>query len=289
MIRGHAVRALSCIPGAARIADLRIASLDSDTGVRRAAARSLAELADQAPAEMLSALAADADSGVRHTAIRALGRLPGTEAVLEALMSGAQDQMSRIEAAAALFERGDTTGFDILFDALTTPSARRAREALVTRPSRGPRLLARLSDTDPRARGWAAWVLGRSGVAAAPTLAALRPLLSDQDPTTRLVALDALSRLGDEESVVGMAGTMSGSGDALVDTARALARFDSPAACAILADIAASTAAPPTARRWAARALAMSSSPAAAPALRSLEQSEVLRVRRLAAAGLDHR
>ena len=289
MIRGHAVRALSCIPRAARIADLRIAALDSDTGVRRAAARSLADLGDHAPADMLSALAAEADAGVRQAAIRALGRLPGTEAVLKALMSGALDQMSRIEAAAALFERGDLTGFDILFDALTTPSARRAREAFVTRPSQDPRLLARLRDPDPRARGWAAWVLGRSRVAAAPTLAALRPLLSDQDPKTRLVALDALSRLGDEESVVGMAGTMTGSGDALVDTARALARFDSPAACAVLTDIAASTDAPATARRLAARALAMSSSPAAAPALRSLEQSEDLRVRRLAAAGLDRR
>jgi len=213
--------------------------------------------------------------------------VPGTEAALREVMDRVEDRETRIEAAAALFERGDGAGFDILFDALTSvPRARRAREALVARAAGDPRLLRRLREADPRVRGWAAWILGRSGVASDQALSVLRSLLADGDPRVRLVAMEALSRLGDEESVLGMASEVD-PGDALIDVAQALARFDSHEARRALVDIAASSAAPPTARRLAARALAMSSSPAVAPALRSLERSDDLRISRLATAGLS--
>lgn len=287
-VRGHAVRALSCIPSAARVADLRIAAADPVAGVRRAAARLLAALGEQAPADFLASFAKDADPEVRRIATRALGRVPGTDAVLRKVMDRVGDREARIEAAAALLERGDGAGFDILFDALTSlpSSRRRAGEALVARAAGDPRLLSRLRDPDPRARGWAAWIVGRSGSASGQALVGLRSLLADGDPGVRLVAIQALSRLGDEESVVAMARTDEPR-DALVDVARALGRFHSPEARTALVEIAASSAAPLTARHLAARALAMSSSPAVVPALRSLERSDDVRIRRLAAAGLS--
>ena len=286
-VRGHAVRALSCIPSAARVADLRIAAADSVAGVRRAAARSLGALGEQAPADVLASLTRDADPEVRRIATRALARVPGTDAVLRRVMDRVGDREARIEAAAALLERGDSEGFDILFDALTSPaSSRRASQALMARAAGDPRLLARLRDPDAHARGWAAWIVGRSAAPSGQALSALRSLLADGDPGVRLVAMEALSRLGDEESVVAMA-TMDEPRDALVDIARALGRFDSQEARTALVDIAASSAAPPTARHLAARALAMSSGPAVAPALRALERSDDVRIRRLAAAGLS--
>lgn len=285
-VRGHAVRALSCISGEARIADLRIAAVDPAAGVRRSAARSFAELGEEAPADTLAALAHDADAGVRRIATRALGRLPGTEAALRGLMDNVENRDGRIEAAAALLERGDGAGFESLFEALTNGQpSRRAREALVAHAAGDSRLLTKLRDPDPRARGWAAWIVGRSGVGSGQTLLALRSLLAEDDPAVRLVAMEALARLGDEGSVVAAAAMVAG--DALVNVARALARFDSEAARTALVDIAASPAGPLTARRLAARALAMSSSQAVIPVLRSLEQNDDLRIRRLAAAGLS--
>lgn len=284
LVRGHAVRALVQAGGLAVLSDLVAAASDSHPGVRRSAIRGLLALGDKAPVGILAQMAQDADPVVRLVAVRALGELPGTEAVLIGVVASDLNFSVRVEAAAKLLERGNASAIGVLIEALSRmPHARRARDALVKHGMGRPELLEALQNPESNIRSWSAWILGQHGRSADPVVEALRPLLSDGNPAVVVAAMDALSRLDDRESITEIA-AMRGTPSLIVDVAQALGRFDDPPARAALFHIATSLEAPLTARRIAARGLALSSGDVVRM-LEELKQSEDLRIRRIAAAG----
>ncbi len=297
---------------------------DPEAAVRLAVARALAGFRGAMAREGLERLARDSEARVRRVAVAALARRDDARAAVLRPLLGDPALAVRVEAAAALLARGDEVGLRTLLDALdVVPASRRAFDALaghgraerlaaeLARPQGGrvPRSASdegSLADArDDRAPAEAraaecsdapsiaggvqrqaalARILGRLGDASPAVLAALRPLLADPRPGVRAAAADALSRLADAASIPEIA-AMAGDPALAVDAARALGRFRAEAALAALRDLAAS-AAPATARRLAARGLALAGGDVARELLASLAGSDDLRVRRLAAAGL---
>ena len=289
LVRAHAVRLLARL-GELSTADLSTLLTDVAPGVRRVAARAL-DAAETSRPRLAARLLADPDPGVRLFGVRAAARDAtgspdraglgdGLELLLSAL--GDADRAVRVEAAAALLRQGDDRGVDLLLEAVASPpGSRRARTAL-RRATFGTGVLRRdLTHPDPERRALAAKLLGMRGATEAER-ASLRALLADEVRGVRLAAGDALSRLGDEAALDDLLGLVA---DEPVAAAVVLARYDDARVWRALADLSLS-AAPGTARRIAARALALAATQGTGPLLTGLLAADDAQVRRLAAAGL---
>ncbi len=181
-----------------------------------------------------------------------------------------------------LASRPDT---DALLAQLADPQkSRQARQQLAKRTDAVPGLISATRSGLARTRAGAAWALGAFPARAERLLPALRPLSADPEPAVRLAALDARSRLGDGQALPEIV-ALASEPRYRVDAARALGRYDQPAAMRELLAIVLADDSGGTAQRTAARLLALSG-PAAVPALRQLLEHPRLRVRRIAASGL---
>ena len=285
LVRAHAVLALGCLAKPAREDLLRTALGDEAPAVRREVARSSSR---GAPGTNLPAqLARDSDPTVRRAAVAAIGRAEGTRQVLRELLADESDAAVRVEVAAALLEQGDSAGMSVLFEALVSPGgSHRARRVLATHAIADPEVIRFLWDTDPVRRGWAAWVLGRSGELEPGVLARLRELLDDGSTEVRRAAMEALSRRGDRASLARLL-ELADEPSFGVDSARALSRFRDPSAWRALERLALSAELQPVARSIAARSLALALPVTESTLLGSLLESPDPRVRRIAEAGLE--
>lgn len=283
-VRDHAVRAVGCVPEPNRSQLLGEAASDPATRVRLAAARELALSSDSA--SLLGRLAADPDARVRRLGIRGLARLEGTDEALDQALDNDPDAAVRVEAAAGLLEGGNDAGVELLFDALVaSPPSVRARDVLARRAAEHPRVVAALEDPDPRARAWAAWLVGHSKQPTPSLLQSLRQLLANDEVRAQVGAMDALSRLGDSESAALIA-RLTADHRLAVNAVEALGRLPGPTSLQALAEIAGSSTLPTTARQQAARTLALAATPGNASLLKSLTESSDTRVRRLAESGM---
>jgi len=286
LVRGSAVRALARFGGARVREDLIAAVADPDPGVRRAAAIGLEHSSGAVHAGgPWGDLLHDPDTGVRRIAVRAAARGGEPDALLAAVLAGDPDPEVRVVAAAAFLERGEPMGVPVLLDAIAAgDSSRRAWDAL----ARGAPLAeaaAALDDPREAVRAAAIRLTGIHGRPSEPLYERLRPFLDDPAPGPRLAAMDALSRLGDRQSIRAFVTLRQRDGlDA--EVVEALARFAAVEAYEELAAIARSDAAPPVVRWMAAQSLARSADEPSRPFLESLRGSPDLRVQRLAAAGL---
>ena len=190
---------------------------------------------------------------------------------------------ARVEAAAALLERDDAIGIDLLLTGLDVAAApRRLRQALAT-PAALPGLRRAALDHNPHVRRAAAWALGRIRVDPASDLPILRTLLRDPDSSVRMAAAGSLASLGDRASAPEIATlSLRHDGAGWISSLEALDTEETVAALARLAS------SPRPSVRWlASRALARSQHPDAHGVLKELADSSDPRVRRMAEAGLQ--
>ncbi|HET9950585.1 MAG TPA: HEAT repeat domain-containing protein [Candidatus Eisenbacteria bacterium] len=176
---------------------------DAKRGTKWIRARALRILGDlKVPASVPALLHAleDRDADVRNVAARSLGRMK-LQAAEEALISllGKHDQAVSSRIAAICIEMGPRTA-PLLIRTLRegSPKARfwAARVLGEIRDTRAIRSLGdALLDADPEVRSAATWALGRIGERATASL--IEPILRDGAWYARAHAAEALGRLGD--------------------------------------------------------------------------------------------
>lgn len=193
---------------------LMAALKDSDVEVRRAAARSLANLEDPRAIPAFIEATRDSDAEVRATAAMALGQFedPRGQPALLALLKDSDKQV-RYAVLSALHSMPGQVPVDAVLAALTDPDADIRQAAImlayhqVSDREEGtpadPRYVAAftklLADQNPEIRGQAASALGEMGLTQAPV-----PLLAaakDKDADVRMQVASALARIGDPKAV----------------------------------------------------------------------------------------
>ena len=183
---------------------------DAKRGTKWVRARALRILGDlKVPASVPALLQAleDRDADVRNVAARSLGRMK-LQAAEEALISllGKHDQSVSSRIAAICIEMGPRTA-PLLIRTLRegSPKARfwAARILGEIRDTRATRSLGdSLLDSDPEVRSAATWALGRIGERGTAPLVA--PILLDSAWYARAHAAEALGRLGDPAYVTAL-------------------------------------------------------------------------------------
>lgn len=188
---------------------------DSDTEVRRAAARGLGELEDVAAVPPLVQALRDADAEVRSSAAWALGQIEDRRA-MEGLAAALRDSAAEVRARAAwaLGQLEDPRSAEALAAALRDADAEVRRMAAwalsqMEDPAAVPALLQALRDGNPEVRSMAAHALGEIGDrrAVEPLIGALR----DDSPEVRHRAARSLGELGDPRAAAPLAAALPGS------------------------------------------------------------------------------
>ena len=243
---------------------------DPDVLVRRAAARSLAELPHASARRLALAALADPDAEVRIAAVRVavavdtteLGprlasfltdpdarvRLAAAEALIErpspaalaALARASSDSDAKVRAtvARALGASGSPEVVLPLLGRLDDPNPDVRRDVVNALAHLGDRravvpLLAKVEDSASTVRRAAARALGSLGDPRA--VSALVLVLRDPDEAVRVAALDAVGRLGDASAVSSIVDALkSDEADVRAAAATALARLATPVALATL-------------------------------------------------------
>ncbi|MCG8470000.1 MAG: HEAT repeat domain-containing protein [Gemmatimonadetes bacterium] len=157
---------------------------DPDPRVRAVAAWALGEIKDPRAIEPLGRLLLDDHRIVRELAVLAIGEIedPTALPVLRELGPEVASETVRAWAIAEILAGGE--GRDLHTGELTNPGFGSADRA---------RLVAELSDEDPRVRAVAAERLGRLGDPDA--VEALLDAIADEDPTVRATAVWALDEI----------------------------------------------------------------------------------------------
>ena len=176
-----------------------------DVEARRAAARALGKLGDQASSALptLHDAVSDADAEVRRLSIYALGQLGTTaESSLPALTEALDDREIKVRLAAALaiqnIDPGSQVHIPVLVDAL-----RRGQGGIIlevgkmgpSAPWAVPPLVTLLSHRRGLIREVAASTLGQIGHGAAKAEPALKRAVQDANEGVRLAAQEALRKI----------------------------------------------------------------------------------------------
>lgn len=201
----------------------------SDTETRRAAATSLAAVADSRAFEPLAAMLANDDEWDRGYAAQGLGRLGDKHAIpiLVPLLADAKPFV-RLSASSGLAMLGDLRAFDTILRGLWL-SGLCSHEQIVAVDALGrcgdaraiTELVRALHGAQRKARRPIAAALARLGP---PAIDALVTDLSDTRPIVRLHASEALGRIGDRRAEQPLESIARNDSDQRVCAAAALAR-----------------------------------------------------------------
>jgi HEAT repeat protein len=281
MVRAHALHALALHD--ATPADLAAAAADPDAQVRVVAAQGLAGLTPERRSTLLASLVRDPEARVRRAAILASG---ATEALLRDRL-GDESAAVRSAAATVLLERGDSSGWSILCDALADAE----RPASILRAIAGaPDWIEPLvreawrESSSPLARERLVAALGQRARVASATVDFLRSLVAASELGTRAAAIAALARV-DADSAPAIA-AVAGEPALRPAIARALEQLRDGRGFDVLADMALSDASATT-RYLAARALGSQRDPSAIPRLLELERSPDEHVSQVARSAIE--
>jgi HEAT repeat protein len=285
MTRAHALRSTVRLLGAEAERDCLRAALDRDPAVRLTAARALCQLAAAAQADLFPRLAADVDPIVRCAALKSVrDQAAVSEHQLLQLLADPNDRV-RVQAASLLLEQGSPAAVSVLVPALANPATRAAaRSVLLGAADAMQRELLEALGLSA-AKEQLATILGQCRQPSPELMAALRALLASPQSTLQIAAAEALSRLGDQDSLPSIC-ALGERADLAASIAIDLSCFNDARAYAALLAIATSSSMPATARSVAARGLAASPDPGVIPFLQSARSALDARVRRLAESGL---